>query len=126
LYFSRLPSLFQPSFCLPILAIVAGYADLLLSEKGLDPEQRSKVESIRKNAHRAANVVHSLLAFARKRKPVRVETQINSVVEAALQLKEYDLRTSGIILEKELMPGLPPVFADPNQIQQVLLNVINR
>jgi PAS domain S-box-containing protein len=107
------------------LAIVTGYADLLLSEKGLDPDRRGKVESIRKNARRAANVVHSLLAFARKRKPVRVETQINAAVEAALQLKEYDLRTSGIVLEQELRKSLPPVFADPNQIQQVLLNVIN-
>ena len=107
------------------LAIVTGYADLLLNEKGLDKEQRAKIESIRKNAHRAANVVHSLLAFARKRKPVRVETQINSVVEAALQLKEYDLRTSGILIDKDLATNLPPVFADPNQIQQVLLNVFN-
>ena len=107
------------------LAIVTGYADLLLADKSLDREQRAKIESIRKNAHRAANVVHSLLAFARKRKPIRVDTQINSVVEAALQLKEYDLRTSGILLEKKLTTGLPPVFADPNQIQQVLLNVIN-
>jgi PAS domain S-box-containing protein len=107
------------------LAIVTGYADLLLSEKSLDPDQRSKVESIRKNAHRAANVVHSLLAFARKRKPVRVETQINTVAEAALQLKEYDLRTSGIIVEKVLSKDLPHVFVDPNQIEQVLLNVIN-
>jgi PAS domain S-box-containing protein len=107
------------------LAIVTGYADLLLDEKNLDGEQRAKVESIRKNAHRAANVVHSLLAFARKRKPVRVETQINSVVEAALQLKEYDLRTSGILIDRDLAANLPPVFADPNQIQQVLLNVFN-
>jgi PAS domain S-box-containing protein len=106
------------------LAIVSGYADLLLQDQ-LDPEQRTKIESIRKNAHRAANVVHSLLAFARKRRAERVYTEANSVVEAALQLKEYDLRTSGIRLEKELGRHLPPVFADPNQLQQVLLNVIN-
>ncbi|HEY2384565.1 MAG TPA: histidine kinase dimerization/phospho-acceptor domain-containing protein, partial [Terriglobia bacterium] len=78
------------------LAIVTGYADLLLHENGLHPEQRTKIESIRKNAHRAANVVHSLLAFARKRKAERTETDLNSVVRAALELKEYDLRTSGI------------------------------
>ena len=106
------------------LAIVTGYADLLLHDN-VDPEQRIKIESIRKNAHRAANVVHSLLAFARKRKAERVQTDANAVVEAALQLKEYDLRTSGIRLEKDLEKGLRPVYADPNQIQQVLLNLIN-
>jgi len=106
------------------LAIVSGYADLLLQET-LEPEQRTKIEGIRSSAHRAASVVHGLLAFARKRKGERIQTGANSVVEATLQLKEYDLRTSGIRLEKELDPDLPAVFADPNQIQQVLLNVIN-
>jgi two-component system NtrC family sensor kinase len=107
------------------LAIVAGYADLLLHENGLDGEQRTKIESIRKNAHRAANVVHSLLAFARKGKPERVETNLSTVVRAALQLKEYDLKTSGILVQEHLVRELPPVFADPNQVQQVLLNILN-
>jgi PAS domain S-box-containing protein len=106
------------------LAIVTGYADLLLQEK-LEPDQRTKIESIRKNAHRAANVVHSLLAFARKRKPERVETDLNLVVKAALQLKDYDLRTSGIRVEEHLGKELLPVFADPHQLQQVLLNILN-
>jgi two-component system NtrC family sensor kinase len=50
---------------------------------------------------------------------------MNTVVAAAIQLKEYDLRTSGIELKTQLKPDLPLVFADPNQIQQVLLNVLN-
>ncbi len=107
------------------LAIVTGHADLLLHDDALDPDQRAKVESIRKNAQRAANIVHSLLAFARKRKPERTETDMTALVEAALQLKEYDLRTSGIQIEKELAQDLPRVYADANQIQQVLLNVLN-
>ncbi len=107
------------------LAIVTGYSDLLLEEEGLTSEQRSKVESIRKNALRASSVVHSLLAFARKRKPERVTTDVNKVVLASVDLKDYDLKTSGIQFERTLDPALPPVFADPNQLQQVLLNVIN-
>ena len=106
------------------LAIVSGYADLLLQDQ-LEPEQRTRIESIRNSAHRAANVVHSLLAFARKGRAERTNTEVNSVVEAALRLKEYDLLTSGVRLEKDLGKDLPPVFADPNQMQQVLLNVIN-
>jgi PAS domain S-box-containing protein len=107
------------------LAVVTGYSDLLLEEGQLTGEQRSKVESIRKSAMRASKVVHSLLAFARKRKPERVSTDVNAVVEAAVRLKEYDLRTSGIHIDTRLASNLPPVFADPHQIQQVLLNVIN-
>jgi CheY-like chemotaxis protein len=40
-------------------------------------------------------------------------------------LKAYDIKTSGIHLEKILNEHVPPVFADPSQLQQVLLNVIN-
>jgi two-component system NtrC family sensor kinase len=47
------------------------------------------------------------------------------VLEAAAELKEYDLRTSGIPIEKHLTPNLPFVYADPHQLQQVILNVIN-
>jgi len=107
------------------LAIVSGYANLLLEESTLSAEQRTKVESIRRNALRASNVVHSLLAFARKRKPERIRTDANGVLQAAAELKEYDLRTSGIRIEKFLTPNLPSVYADPHQLQQVILNVIN-
>lgn len=107
------------------LAIVTGYSDLLLEEDSLSPEQRTKVESIRKNALRASSVVHSLLAFARKRKPERVRADVNVVVRGAADLKDYDLKSAGIELSLLLAEGLPPVFADPNQLQQVLLNVIN-
>ena len=107
------------------LAIVTGYSDLLLGEPGLTEEQRSKIESIRKSAIRASSVVHSLLAFARKRRAERVRTNVNEVIEAAAELKDYDLTTSGIRFQKHLTSPLPPVFADPNQLQQVLLNVIN-
>src|SRR5437764_13634133 len=59
------------------LAIVTGYSDLLLDDDDLTSEQRTKIESIRKSALRASGVVHSLLAFARKRKPERERTDVN-------------------------------------------------
>jgi two-component system NtrC family sensor kinase len=107
------------------LAIVTGYSDLLLEDRDLTGDQRTKIESIRKNAMRASSVVHSLLAFARKRKPERLQTDLNTVVAEACQLKEYDLRTSGIAFEKRFAPDLQLVYADPHQIQQVVLNILN-
>jgi signal transduction histidine kinase len=107
------------------LAIVMGYSDLLLEDETLNVEQRMKIESIRKNAMRAASVAYSLLAFARKRQFQRVPSDISFMVESACQLKEHDLRKSGITLDKNLTAGLPSVLADPYQIQRVLLNIIN-
>src|SRR2546422_1973941 len=107
------------------LSIVTGYSDLLLEEGRLAPEQRAKVEAIRRSALPAAHVMQILLALPPNPDPEGMRTEVNLVVDDAVQLKEYDLRTSGIRLDKDLSPSLPPVFADPLHLQQVLLNVIN-
>lgn len=54
-----------------------------------------------------------------------MQTDLNVVVDAAYQLKEYDRRTSGIIFEKHLASQLQLVYADPHQIQLVVLNILN-
>jgi len=40
-------------------------------------------------------------------------------------LREYDLKVSNITLERDLPDDMPPVVADPHQLEQVFLNVIN-
>jgi two-component system NtrC family sensor kinase len=42
-----------------------------------------------------------------------------------LVLREYDLKVSNITLERDLPDDLPPVVADPHQLEQVFLNIIN-
>ncbi len=49
---------------------------------------------------------------------------INQVVRETLSLRSYEQRVTNIEVIDALAAGLPPVFADPHQIQQVLLNLV--
>jgi two-component system NtrC family sensor kinase len=69
--------------------------------------------------------VQSLLSFARQRKPQRYRVDVRKVLEETLVLREYDLRVNGIQLERQIDSDLPGVIADPHQLEQVFLNIIN-
>ncbi len=105
------------------LAGVSGFAQLLL-ERSEDPKLRKTLERIRDEADRAAKIVKNLLTFARKHKPESSRISINTILERTLELRAYDMRVSDIKVSTEFDPDLPPTFADPNQLQQVFLNVI--
>jgi CheY-like chemotaxis protein len=49
---------------------------------------------------------------------------VNHVVRETIALRAYEQRAGNIVILQALAGGLPPVFADPHQIQQVLLNLI--
>jgi two-component system NtrC family sensor kinase len=51
--------------------------------------------------------------------------QINQTLEETLALRDYDLRMSNIRVHLDFAPGLPVTAADPHQLQQVFLNMVN-
>src|SRR5439155_17809650 len=73
---------------------------------------------------RAARIVRNLLTFARKRQTTRATIDVNTVIRETLALRSYEQRVSNIEVVEALAAGLPLVFADGYQIQQVLLNLI--
>jgi len=107
----------------PLTAIL-GYAQLLESE-GLNERAQDYVGKMFKQAQRTHRVVQNLLSFARQRKPERSEVDVRRVLEETLTLRDYDLKVNHIAVEKDL--GVEPamVVADPHQIEQVFLNIIN-
>ena len=95
-----------------------------LTERELDASTRRGIETIFREAERAARIVRNLLTFARKRHTTRTMMDINQVVRETLSLRAYGLRVTNISVIDALASGLPPVFAAPHQIQQVLLNLV--
>jgi PAS domain S-box-containing protein len=106
------------------LAGVLAFAQLLEAAPGNDSEQREAVRAIHKEAKRAAKIVSNLLLFARDRDPERTRTDLNAVMIDALELRRYVLRTQQVEVVTELDSSLPAVWADPFQLQQVVLNFI--
>jgi two-component system NtrC family sensor kinase len=107
----------------PLTAIL-GYAQLLESE-GLNDRACDYVSKLFKQAQRTHRVVQNLLSFARQRKPERSEVDIRRVLDETLALRDYDLKVNNIGVERDLPPDAAPVVADPHQIEQVFLNIIN-
>ena len=106
------------------LATILSWAERLSSRKTLDDAVRRGLETILGESERAARIVRSLLTFARKRQTTRAMVDINQVVRETLALRAYEQRVSNITVIEALAAGLPQVFADGHQIQQVLLNLV--
>ncbi len=106
------------------LASVMAFAQLLLAAPDGVPTDRRAIEAINIESKRAAKIVSNLLTFARQHQPERTTTDLNQVVQDTLELRRYALRLAEIEIETRLDPALPITWADPFQLQQVLLNLI--
>jgi two-component system NtrC family sensor kinase len=73
---------------------------------------------------RSTKLVRDLLDFARQSPPALRDTDINEVITRALELVVNSAQLSHIKIRKELNPALPRLKADPDQLQQVCINLI--
>jgi len=108
----------------PLTAIL-GYSQLLASCGQVGPQGLEYSEKLYKQAQRTHKIVQNLLSFSRQHKPERVPVRLNQVLEDTLALRDYDLRMSHIRLHLDLAENLPSAAADPHQLQQVFLNLVN-
>jgi PAS domain S-box-containing protein len=105
------------------LATILTWAERLSSRR-VDDDTRRGLETIRTESERAARIVRNLLTFARKRHTTRAMIDLNTVVRETLALRAYEQRLTNITVIEALASGLPHVFADAHQMQQVLLNLV--
>jgi signal transduction histidine kinase len=83
------------------------------------------LENLVQGAHRARDIVGSLLRFARATKPdARTLVDINQTLRDAFVFTEHLLLRHGIMLEKHLAPELPPVWGNSARLQHVFTNLI--
>ena len=106
------------------LATILSWAERLGEKMPEVSPLRQGLEIILSESERAARIVRNLLTFARKRQTTRAMVDINQVVRETLALRAYEQRVSNITVIDALASGLPQVFADGHQLQQVLLNLI--
>jgi len=106
------------------LATILSWAERLSQNRALDDSIRRGLETILSESERAARIVRNLLTFARKRQTTRVMVEVNQIVRETLALRAYDQRVNNISVIDALAAGLPQVFADGHQVQQVLLNLV--
>ena len=109
----------------PLSSIIL-YAQLIQRRNGeLPPRLIEDLNVIVAQARRSSGIVRGLLDFARQRPSERNPTQIADVISSALNLVAYDLRNNNILWETQFQPDLPMTAADPHQLQQLFVNLIN-
>ncbi len=105
------------------LASILTWAERLARRPASD-SIREGLNTILHEAERAARIVRHLLTFARKRHTTRATVDLNHVVRDTLAMRLHEQRLANISVIDGLAAGLPNVFADPHQLQQVVLNLV--
>jgi two-component system NtrC family sensor kinase len=102
------------------MGIIRTRAELLLKAA---PEASKNVEIIINQIDRISRIVRMLLEYARPRESRRIVCDVRQVVQTALGLIEMEAVRRNVQVEREL--GVQPLLAegDPDQLQQVFVNL---
>ncbi|MGE5487939.1 MAG: ATP-binding protein, partial [bacterium] len=104
-----------------LLTGVIGNASLLLEQ--VPPGAVGRVRQILSSAERAAHLTKQLLAYSGKGKFVVEEVDVSEAVNAVSGLVQFSI-PKGVQLELAVQTRLPCVEVDPNQLQQILMNLV--
>jgi PAS domain S-box-containing protein len=105
-----------------ILTAIVGYTDLLSAEFAPNDRHLEDLEEIRKAARRAAALTRQLLAFSRKQLLEPRVIDMNAIVQNMNKMLR-SLVSENIDLRTVLAPSLASARADPNQVEQVIMNL---
>ncbi|MGA9721122.1 MAG: ATP-binding protein [Candidatus Binatus sp.] len=106
----------------PLASISSLVQSILTGET--DPERRTTMHTILSQITRISSTLKDLVNFARPTTAQRKQVDVNGLIAETLRLITYNKRFSGIKVEPILAPDLRRAFADDNEIQQVLLNLL--
>jgi two-component system NtrC family sensor kinase len=107
------------------LSGIVGFTDLLLENPELPAFARENLGIILQEAERTRLIVQNMLRFAREMPPQRELVQVNAVVRQTLKLRSYGISNRNVEILERLAENLPVVVADPHQLEQVFLNILN-
>lgn len=102
---------------------IIGYADMLLSRLEEDDPIAQDLGEIRRAAQHAATLTRQLLAFSKKQVVNKITFDFNEELCTMRNLLQRIIGEN-IVLETCLDKDLPPLLADPGQIQQVVMNLV--
>ena len=102
---------------------VSGAMQVLAGDYPVDNPKREIIEEILSQIRRLDKTVKDLLSYARPTSPEPVACKANDLVERALFFIRQQVNGSNVSIVTDYAEGLPHVHVDPQQIQQVILNI---
>ncbi|HWX37895.1 MAG TPA: PAS domain S-box protein [Candidatus Sulfotelmatobacter sp.] len=107
------------------LSGIVGFTDLLLENPELPAFARENLGIILQEAERTRLIVQNMLRFAREMPPQRELVEINAVLRQTIKLRSYGAANRNVEIVERLTGNPPIVVADPHQLEQVFLNILN-
>ena len=104
------------------LTVLVGASDIL--EQQAPDDLKEYAQMIRESTDAARHIVRGLLTFGRQMPLERRHVLLEELIDKVLALTSADLRIESVKVERDMEAGLPPVWADGNQLQQVLVNLV--
>jgi two-component system NtrC family sensor kinase len=106
------------------IGIVLGYLDLLESNDISTEEKRDYLKRIESEVNRINQIIRQLLDFSRPSSGKAEETPVHKIVTKTVDMFEPQPMMEDIDIHLELGAAQDSVLADPNELQQVFLNII--
>jgi len=109
----------------PLAAIVVNASASLrwLAANNVE-EVRHCAEVMRRDAHRAAEIIQRIRSFAKKAPPQKDWIDINQTITEVIDLAHSEAQKNRVSVQTQLASDLPVAFADRIQLQQVSLNLV--
>jgi PAS domain S-box-containing protein len=105
-----------------LLAVILGYAEFSQMQANGNPSLDKSLREIRRAAQRATGLVRQILTFSRKTEVHSTPLDLNQLLRDLVGLlAETFPRT--VTFDLQLKDALPPLLADQNQLEQIVLNL---
>lgn len=106
-----------------LLTVISGCCELAMLRGSNDTELIEYLEAIRGAASSASTMTRQLLIFSRRQVVLPQLVNLNETLNAFRPILRR-LVEENIVIDFVLAPSLPPLLADPGQVEQVLLNLV--
>jgi signal transduction histidine kinase len=106
------------------LNIISGRAELAKRRLENNEEVQKNLDIIVQQTERITKIIQQLLGFVRKKRPDQKALNISTILETTLDFLEQQIQKQRVRVVKEMKDNLPSVMGDPDQLQQVFLNLI--
>ena len=100
------------------------FSNLVHDDERLHPELQKDLVVIIQQTERCSKIVKGLLDFSRESCPQPVPTCLNSLIETTLALIGHQAFLHNVVIRPELDESLPETLIDPNQVEQVIINLM--